>query len=98
MQRYTDALTSFNNVLKLNPNDHSARYSLGLVYEKLGQPQKAQAAFELIPSSFALIVICRYIPIVLGGGQLHTSHRVTLLLRDKHRTGGFIKKQVVGLF
>ena len=44
--RFNEAISSFERVLKLQPNDIRAQNNLGLSYQGLGQPEKARAAYE----------------------------------------------------
>lgn len=45
-QKYTAAIEVFQETLKLDPNHHQASYRMGVLYERLDQPQKADSAFR----------------------------------------------------
>lgn len=52
--KYTDAIAKYQDTLKLDPNHYKASYRMGVLYERLDQPQQADSAFrkaiELNPS------------------------------------------------
>jgi len=44
--KFNAAINSFQEAIKLNPNLYKAYYQSGILYEKLDQPEKADAAFR----------------------------------------------------
>jgi tetratricopeptide (TPR) repeat protein len=44
--KYTEAISSFQEATTVNPNHYKAHYRIGYLYEKLDDPQKADAAYR----------------------------------------------------
>jgi Flp pilus assembly protein TadD len=45
-ERYDEALRWYLEAVRLRPNDAKSWYNLGVTYDRLGQQEKADAAFE----------------------------------------------------
>ena len=44
--KYGEAITAFQETIKLDPNHHKAHFRMGVLHERLDEPQKADAAFR----------------------------------------------------
>lgn len=45
-KKYADAITAYQESIKLDPNHHKAQFRMGVLHERLDQPEPADAAFR----------------------------------------------------
>lgn len=69
-QRYDSALTLYDQLIRMNPNDPDNYRLKALLYDQLGQPEKALEVLETAENRFGII-------------ELLASHKVQLLLNTQ---------------
>lgn len=69
-QRYDSALTLYDQLIRMNPNDPDNYRLKALLYDQLGQPKKALEVLETAENRFGII-------------ELLASHKVQLLLNTQ---------------
>lgn len=69
-QRYDSALTLYDQLIRMNPNDPDNYRLKALLYDQLGQPEKALEVLEIAENRFGII-------------ELLASHKVQLLLNTQ---------------
>ena len=69
-QRYASALTLYDQLIRMNPNDPDNYRLKALLYDQLGQPEKALEMLETAENRFGII-------------ELLASHKVQLLLNTQ---------------
>ena len=69
-QRYDSALTLYDHLIRMNPNDPDNYRLKALLYDQLGQPEKALEVLETAENRFGII-------------ELLASHKVQLLLNTQ---------------
>lgn len=69
-QRYDSALTLYDQLIRMNPNDPDNYRLKALLYDQLGQPEKALEMLETAENRFGII-------------ELLASHKVQLLLNTQ---------------
>lgn len=69
-QRYDSALTLYDQLIRMNPNDPDNYRLKALLYDQLGQPEKALEVLEIAENRFGII-------------ELLASHKLQLLLNTQ---------------
>lgn len=67
--QYNKAIASFQEALKLNPNAYKAQYQMGVLLEKLDQPEQADQAFRS-----CIEVNAKYSPCFVSLGNMYIDY------------------------